>query len=234
MALTKDVDLAEHLGVEVVEQNGSLVLRWRITEGLERAGKWESRPATASDVVLWDALRAMVMMRFAAENDEATARRLMDAARADLLAERNLPRLTPKGGDRNEFARQVRRLAKRAVTLRDDAADGGIDTPGYAREAGALDMANRVLVMLGEEPLLDGGRFPEVVERQELVDSLTRARVGIERWSLAGGSASWRKSLHDEALLIDRVLGLLAGDTYVDKNGHWQPVALVPGEGGTS
>lgn len=79
----------------------------------------------------------------------SAAERSAAGLREELVRERALPRLTPKGGDRNEFARQVRRTAHQ-IQVRDDA-------PGHLRslefKQGVVMMANTVLYLLGEEPL---------------------------------------------------------------------------------
>jgi hypothetical protein len=229
-------DLAEWLGVEVVEgkdPTGRPQLRWRVTGVTGKNGTWSSCDASATDVKLWDSVRALVKMY---DGQERTMRDIEDqvaALRQELLAERSMPRLTPKGGDRNEFARQVRRLARHAVAERDDAAEvAGADSFAYALRAGALDMANRVLVMLGEQPMLDGGRFPEVVERQELVDALVRMRSGVSKWGQvlpdpSSTAARVEAATRDTAVAtLDVVLRLLSGEVYIDHRGNvMEPVA---------
>jgi hypothetical protein len=219
MALTANTDLAEYLGVEVVQGPGSgvPVLRWRVVGEAGQHNHWKAKEASATDVVLWDALRAMHVMRLGADSEAETLRDVADAVRRELLRERSMPRLTPKGGDRGEFARQVRRLAKIGLQKVSDAQEHG-NPDDYHVAAGGVAMANRVLVMLDEHPVLEGGVVGEVLERQPLVDSLTRVRGAVAKW------ADVSRDSGTQLLALDRVLALLAGEVVVDEMGNWVDV----------
>lgn len=74
----------------------------------------------------------------------------LQSAERELGEMRDAPRLTPKGGDRNELARQVRRLAVRAL----EALGEPFSEEEQVQRAvwqGELSMANTVLRMIGAE-----------------------------------------------------------------------------------
>lgn len=221
-------DLAEVVGVEVVGHfDDAPLLRWRVVGEVGEHGKWRSRDACATDVLLWDALRAMYMMRAGADAEAETLRDVAAEVQRQLLLERSTPRLTPKGGDRGEFGRQVRRLAKNSVQKADDALEGK-RTDDYHVAAGGAAMANRVLVMLGEKPVLEAEVAGEVLERKELVDSLTRVVDQKMRYEPDPGAVRTHGEWREALALLQKVLGVVAGDLRVDEYGNFVDREVKP------
>jgi hypothetical protein len=110
-----------------------------------------------SSATFEDALKQVVHMheraRVAESQSMSLGQKVEDLAsqNAALTREKNLPRLTPKGGDRNEFVRQVRHTAKAASEQR--SAHPGQELTDISFRKGVTAMANTVLHLLGEPPL---------------------------------------------------------------------------------
>lgn len=206
-------ELAEWLGVEVIDVEGEAVLRYR-----QKDGQWMEREqrATAEEGVLYDALRGMVatqaqsahalLLKAVAEaaglGNESRSMRVLAEIKATRMSREdwrkkadknhdiivdlrrqlkgalNLPRLTPKGGDRNELARQVRRTAHAVV-------NGQAGPYNEEFVQGVVKFANTVLHMLGEEPMerREGQRAPtlDVPSEQDVwVQAIEQLRA--DRW----------------------------------------------------
>lgn len=209
------MDLGERLGVEVVDGQ----LRWRVIGEVGQHRKWRSQEASGTDVLLWDALRAMAVLKEGAEAEVAAAAQINAELHRQIITERSMPRLTPKGGDRGEFGRQVRRLAQLGLQKVADATEHG-NPDDYHVAAGGVAMANRVLVMLDEKPMLEAAVGHEAVDRQELVGSLTRVVDQVRRNEPDPGAARSHGEWRLKVDLLDEIMRLLTGERVVDGYGN--------------
>lgn len=137
---------------------------------------------------------------------------LIDAQARNRTLSENL-RLGPKGGDRGELARQVRRVAQQR-----ERADEG---RGVEFCKGVTAMANSVLVLLGEPSLHHtAGEKPEMLEacsewgwRQEMADRVKQLQA--DRWqSHAEGSRAYYLASGQHSA-FGEVVALLVGEEKV-------------------